>query len=245
MLHRLARQFPYRSAIACAAAQFVLTVLIFKVGLALAPEAGGLIRMMVFGSTILLPVLLAQILGLWREVGLERIKPTPVFVVSLLSCAVFLSRGVHQPADSSQGSEFLVQFLNAFGEELLFRGVIFALLLSVPRWRSILLSGVLFGSMHLIRGVMEGDWGGAFAQMVVTSAAGFMFAAIREDTGSLWLAILLHMLLNLSIIHSNLEPVAGASAYFVVARVVNLFECALAIYVVLSTKPHVWQRRES
>jgi uncharacterized protein len=86
---------------------------------------------------------------------------------------------------------------------------------------------------------MEGDWSGAFAQMMVTSAAGFMFAAVRDATGSLWLTILLHMLLNLSIIYSNLKPSAGPATYFAVARIANLFECALAIYVVARVQPHV------
>jgi len=241
MLPRLPRQSSYLTASACAASQFTLTVLIFKVGLALAPQAVGTIRLLVFASTILLPVVLTQALGLWGQVGFTRIRPTTVFFVSLVSCVLFLSRGLHMPAGSSPGSELLLQFFNAFGEELLFRGVIFALLIGVPRWHAILLSGVLFGSMHLIHGVMEGDWGGAFAQMMVTSAAGFMFAAVRDATGSLWLTIVLHMMLNLSIIYSNLEPSAGPATYFAVARLVNAFECVLAIYVVARVRPHVRQ----
>jgi membrane protease YdiL (CAAX protease family) len=215
-------------------------VLIFKVGLAVAPQSAGLIRLLVFASTVLLPVVLTQAMGLWSEVGLTRIKPTRVFFLSLVSCALFLSRGLHLPG-SNPGSEVLMQFLNAFGEELLFRGVIFAVLISVPRWQAIFLSGVLFGSMHLIHGVMEGDWGGAFAQMLVTSAAGFLFAAVRDATGSLWLTILLHMLLNLSIIYSNLEPSAGQATYFAVARIVNVFECAMAIYVVARVRRYAEQ----
>lgn len=234
---------PYLSAFLCAAAQFVLTVLIIKVGPAVAPQAGGLIRLAAFGSTLLLPFVLCQALGLWKQVGLDRIRPNALFWLSLVSCLFFLVRGVRMPEGSSLAGTVGMQFLNAFGEELLFRGVIFALLASVPRWQGVLVSGLLFGSMHLIHGVMEGDWPAAFAQMLVTSASGFMFAAVRYGTGSLWLCIALHMLLNLSIIHSNLEPAAGATTYFVMARVANAFECAFALYVVLrATKANPGRR---
>jgi len=33
-----------------------------------------------------------------------------------------------------------MQFVNTFGEELLFRGVIFAILLSQPKWKAIALA---------------------------------------------------------------------------------------------------------
>lgn len=236
MTNPFVRRHPYVAATGCAAAQFALTVLLFETGVAFFPQAMGAIRTTVFASTILLPILLAHVLGLWREVGLTTFRANAVFFVSLLACAAFLSRGIHVQAPGSVGSDLAIQFLNAFGEELLFRGVIFALLAGVPRWRSFLLSGVLFGSMHLIRGVMESDWTGAFAQMAVTAAAGFMFVAVRDATGSLWTSILLHMLLNLSIMYSNLEPSAGPAAYFAVARAVNVFECAVAVWVLARRK---------
>ena len=40
-------------------------------------------------------------------------------------------------------SDFTIQRFNAFGEELLFRGVIFALLLSLPVRRAIVLNGLV------------------------------------------------------------------------------------------------------
>jgi len=146
--------------------------------------------------------------------------------------------GVHPQARGSLASESLMQGVNAFGEELLFRGVIFALLLGLPRWKAIGLSGVLFGSMHLIHGFMDGNWKAALLRSAITAMAGMMFAAVRYGTGSLWLTILLHMLLNLSMLFSNLEPAAGPTALLVVQRLANVFELALAAYVVVKgTEP--------
>jgi membrane protease YdiL (CAAX protease family) len=138
-----------------------------------------------------------------------------------------------QARDSVAG-EALMQFVNAFGEELLFRGVIFALLVRLAPWKSIALSGVLFGAMHLIHGVMDGDWAAATHQALVTTAGGLMFAAVRHRTGSLWCAIALHMLVNLSVIFSNIEPSMGEAATVVVQRIAIAIELALAAWVVVT-----------
>ena len=105
-----------------------------------------------------------------------------------------------------------MQLVNAFGEELLFRGAIFALLLSLPCWRAVALNALLFGSMHLIHGYMDGDWWAALHQAFFTVLGGALFAAMRYASRSLWLVILLHAGLNLSIIYSNVGPAFGPAA---------------------------------
>ncbi len=230
-VREVAVRYPVAAAIGGAGLQFVLTVLVLKAGADFAPpEAFGKVKLVAFASTILLPILLVQLLGMWKDVGLEldRIRPAPLFLVSLLVCVAFLSMGVETgPGFPGEAS---MQFANAFGEELLFRGVIFALLLHLPAWRAIVLNGVLFGSMHLIHGVMDGSWTHAITLMAVTTMSGMMFAAVRMRTGSLWLVILLHMLLNLSILHSSAEAAEGTAA-MVIERTANLFEVALAAWV--------------
>src|SRR3954463_4096880 len=154
-LRNVAFQCPIATAVLCAALQFAVTVLILKAGAALLPPAAfGKVKLAAFASTVILPMLLTQLLGLWKEVGSDRIRPTPLFFVSLLSCVLFLAMGVKSAAPGGVAGDFAMQLVNAFGEELLFRGVIFAILLALPTWRAILLSGILFGSMHLIHGFM-------------------------------------------------------------------------------------------
>jgi membrane protease YdiL (CAAX protease family) len=227
---------PVLIAVGCAALQFALTIAILKAGMTFAPPAMfGKVKLVAFASTVLLPLALVQVLGLWRAVGFEwsKVRAAPVFLLSLLTCVPFLALGVHPQEHGSLAGETLMQFVNAFGEELLFRGVIFALLLALPRWQGIVLSGVLFGSMHLIHGYMDGSWPAAISQALVTSMAGMMFAAVRYATGSLWLVVALHMLLNLSMIYSNIEYAAGPGALYAVERLVNVIEVLLAGYVVL------------
>jgi membrane protease YdiL (CAAX protease family) len=230
---------PVTTALSCIASQFVLTVLILELGRALLPDAYGKVKRVAFASTILLPLLFVHALGLWRRVGFERFAPSAIFWVSLVSGAIWLSLGV-RATDGSFAGESAMQFANAFGEVLLFRGVVFALQLGLPRWRSIVLSGVTFGCMHVIHGFMDGNWSAA-----VTSIAGIMLASVRDETGSLWLVIALHMLLNLCKLHSNVEAVAGPSVVFFVERLENVFELLLAAHVIATGARHNALRSEA
>lgn len=230
---------PIRLALFCALGQFLLTILILKLGFALArPETYGRVKLVAFASTIVYPLMLAHALGLWRQLalGLDRVRPQPLFIASLSTAALFLPWGLRSPGASQVAGDLALQLLNAFGEELLFRGVIFALLVSLPLWRGMLLNGLLFGAMHLIHGVMDGDWKNACWKALVTSVAGMMFTAVRYRCGSLWLCVVLHMLLNLSMIYSKIQLDAGASTMFLVERIANGIELALALWVVAQSR---------
>jgi membrane protease YdiL (CAAX protease family) len=202
-------------------------------------EAFGKVKLAAFASTIVLPLVLAHALGLWRRVGLGFADTRPAFFFAslVLVCAPYLAMGVDLHARPSVSGEVVMQFFNAFGEELLFRGVIFALLVRLAPWKSIALSAVLFGAMHLIHGVMDGDWAAATHQAMVTTAGGLMFAAVRHRTGSLWCAIALHMLFNLAILFSNVGPALGKAAEDVVQDIAIAIEVLLAAWVVFTSRP--------
>lgn len=236
-IRQFAAQRPVLAALLCAGTQFLLTVLILKAGIAFAPPAAfGKIKLLAFASTVILPLLLVHALGQWRQVGLElgKIRPAPIFLVSLLVALLFVSLGVHAKEHADIVADLLIQFPNAFGEELLFRGVIFVILLSLPKWQAILLGSAMFGSMHLIHGFMDASWGSAAYHAVATIPAGMMFTAVRYRTGSLWLAIILHMVLNLCIMYSNVELAAGPAAQMLVERLANVLELAIAAWVMVA-----------
>jgi len=235
-LRSFVAQRPVASAVACAALQFALTIAILEAGMQFLPhEAFGKVKLVAFASTVLLPLLLAHVLGLWKRLGLGFANVRPAFFfLCLLACVPPLAIGVDLGARESVAGEALMQFVNAFGEELLFRGVIFALLVRLSPWKSIALNGVLFGAMHLIHGVMDGDWAAAMHQAMVTTAGGLMFAAVRHRTGSLWCAIALHMLVNLSIIFSNIGPTLGEPMKDVVQNVATAIELVLVAWVLFT-----------
>jgi membrane protease YdiL (CAAX protease family) len=113
--------------------------------------------------------------------------------------------------------------------------VIFALLLSLPVWRGIVLNGLLFGAMHLIHGFMDTDWKTACWKMLVTSVCGMMFTAVRYRTGSLWLCVILHMALNLCMMYSEVQG-AAESTVFLVERAANVIELALVAWVIVAAR---------
>jgi uncharacterized protein len=225
---------PVRGAIACALAQFLLTAGILLVGAhLLSPASFGAVKLVAFGSTILLPLLLVDLFGLWKHVGLSLrgVRPDPVFLVCMLLVPLYLSAGLQQRPGSSAGSDVTIQFINAFGEELLFRGVIFALLLRLPVWQAVLLNGVLFGAMHLLHGFMGAPWPDALRQAGLTTLGGMMFYAVRLRSGSLWLAIVLHMAKNLAVMYSAPAPQVAT----VFDAVTVIAEVAVVLFVV--TRP--------
>jgi membrane protease YdiL (CAAX protease family) len=230
--------FPVSFAIACALGQFLLTIMILKLGRGMvAPEAFGKVKLIAFASTIVFPLMLAHAFGLWQRLGLglDRIRPEPVFLASLATAALFLPWGLRSASGGQLASDFTIQFFNAFGEELLFRGVIFALLVSLPAWRGIVLNGLLFGAMHLIHGFMDTDWKTACWKMLVTSICGMMFTAVRYRSGSLWLCVVVHMVLNLCMMYSKVQDAAGSTA-FMVERAANVIELAVAAWVIAGAR---------
>ena len=150
----------------------------------------------------------------------------------------FLLLGLRIPEGTSVAEAVTMQAVNAFAEELLFRGVIFALLIRLPLGRALLLNGVLFGAMHLIHGVMDGDWAAAGHQALMTTLGGLAFAAVRAETDSLWPPIILHMLLNLSVIFSNGEAARATGALTIADGVSRGLQLVLFLWI-------VWKARAS
>ena len=80
MLTNLRNRHPVAAACGCALLQLVVTLAILLAGKALLPpEQFGKVKLAAFASTLLVPVVLAQMLGLWRDLGLQRFRVTPFF----------------------------------------------------------------------------------------------------------------------------------------------------------------------
>ncbi len=98
------------------------------------------------------------------------------------------ARALHEalrPAVKGAGDGWLLAIAaaSALGEELLFRGLLVPLL-------GVVLSSLLFGALHQVRG--EARWGWA----VWATVMGLLFAVIYAATGSLSGALLAHAMIN-------------------------------------------------
>jgi membrane protease YdiL (CAAX protease family) len=108
------------------------------------------------------------------------------------------------------GGTMAIYFVIPFEEELLFRGFLFAVLddafprsWSVARLRfrtATLVTAVAFGLWHL-GGLGWPEDPFILFQVFYTAIAGFLFALMRERTGSLWAPWLTHTVVNAWAVH--------------------------------------------
>ncbi|MBX3458450.1 MAG: CPBP family intramembrane metalloprotease [Planctomycetes bacterium] len=84
---------------------------------------------------------------------------------------------------------WLVSLHAGWGEELLYRGYVFGLLLHfVPVWAAALASSALFGFAHIYQGLRG---------IVLTTVLGGVFFGLYWASGSLWVPILAHALYDI------------------------------------------------
>ncbi|MDF2733824.1 MAG: hypothetical protein K0S97_447 [Chloroflexota bacterium] len=87
--------------------------------------------------------------------------------------------------------------LVALNEELFFRGVLLDLLKPFGWRRAVLWSSIAFGASHLVN-IVAGAYPPFIAmQVAATTAGGVALAAIRIRTGSLWPALVIHLVIDL------------------------------------------------
>ena len=97
-LRQFAGTHPVLTAVSCAGLQFLVTTLILKLGSVFAPaSAFGQVKLLAFASTVILPLMLVQAFGLWRQVGLEfgKTRPGRFFLASMLLCVLRLLCVLH------------------------------------------------------------------------------------------------------------------------------------------------------
>lgn len=86
----------------------------------------------------------------------------------------------------------------AFGEEVVFRGVVLRVLLRRGVRTAVLGSSACFGAMHVVN-LLAGDHPvTVVAQVLMAAGLGVAFAAVTLATGSLWPALAVHLLTDLA-----------------------------------------------
>lgn len=85
-------------------------------------------------------------------------------------------------------------------EELMFRGILLTGLLSrLNIWPMILLSSLLFGSVHALNGFITGNFTAAFIQALQATLSGVWLMSVRLRTRSIYPAMLIHGLWDFSV----------------------------------------------
>lgn len=129
------------------------------------------------------------------------------------------------------------------GEELLARAVSAESLLEhfglthAGALKACIVSGVIFGAMHVINLLFDMDTSSVIMQMLSTAGMGMLFAAIYFRSGNLWACVVLHMLWDAALFaattSASFAKAASSSASTSSGNPIGsiLF---LAVYVVLS-----------
>jgi uncharacterized protein len=144
---------------------------------------------------ILLALGLLAWLGWWREAGFNRPsqwRNLRLLWFPLLVSALALTGGVFVSGPASLVSALLVVLVAAFGEELVYRGVVWRTLAPTGPVRAMVLTSLLSGALVLGRTGTDGPWPEAVRLTALAVCGGFTYAALRWRTTSIWPVILVH-----------------------------------------------------
>ena len=133
--------------------------------------------------------------GWWREAGFNRPsqwRNLRLLWFPLLVGALTLSSGVFIPVPASLASTFLTVLVATFGEEIVFRGLVWRALATNGPVRAMILTSLLSGLLILGRTATEGPWPEARVLTLLTVCSGFTYGALRWRTTSIWPVIFVH-----------------------------------------------------
>lgn len=137
-----------------------------------------------FGPRILLTILIAIV-----AYAVVAIVVTGIFSPHQEDVAKNLGAGDHSPLSITIIAGILVVPVAAFCEEMFFRGMLFGgLRQSMPLWPAALISGLIFGLLHLTAGDL-----GVALQLTLF---GVILAWAYERSGTLWAPMTLHLINN-------------------------------------------------
>jgi uncharacterized protein len=133
--------------------------------------------------------------GWLREAGFNRMsqwRNLRLLLFPLLVCALTLSGGLFGSGPASLVSAFLTVLVAAFGEEIVFRGLLWRALAPAGPVRAVILTSLLSGLLVLGMTATEGPWPEAVRLTALTFCGGFTYGALRWRTTSIWPVILVH-----------------------------------------------------
>ena len=133
--------------------------------------------------------------GWLREAGFNRPaqwRNLHLLLFPLLVCALTLSSGIFIPGPASLASVFLTVLIATFGEEIIFRGLVWRALAPNGPVRAMILTSLLSGLLILGRTATDGPWPEAARITALTVCSGFTYGALRWRTTSIWPVIFVH-----------------------------------------------------
>jgi uncharacterized protein len=147
----------------------------------------------------------------WTDLGF---RPTSLWLAlrllwfpALMLLPIFaLAFAIGMPPPRAVAFLALNTILVAVSEEWMFRGILFRAM-SARRgvWPALLLTSVIFGSIHVLNGFTYANLSQSTVQAVAATMTGLLLGALMIRSGSIWPSIALHMLWNFGLILVSFE----------------------------------------
>jgi uncharacterized protein len=173
--------------------------------------------------------------GWLGEAGFNRMsqwRNLRLLLFPLVVCALTLSGGLFGSGPASLVSAFLTALIAAFGEEIIFRGLLWRALAPAGAVRAVILTSLLSGLLVLGMTATEGPWPEAARLTALAFCGGFTFGALRWRTTSIWPVILVHTAFAFALSIATL----GAVAYPLMMLLSTLGFVAYGLYLLRNSQ---------
>jgi hypothetical protein len=232
LLKNLVRQHPYWSVIILTLYNIItlecIRFIVFLIDLSpykVPPVPGSTIAEAILALLwVFIPL---YVLDWWSTPGFQTILTWPLhirghralflglfFLLCLLPLlALAFSMPIHQTALSTIVMVAVFCLFVGIAEEGLFRGLILNMLLPKGIWRAVLLSSLLFGSVHIFNAFAVFPLNDVLGEMLAALGFGLFLAAVRLRTNSLRPSIIAHSLWDLPLVILSLrhKPISEPS----------------------------------
>ena len=148
-----------------------------------------------WAAGILLGLALLSWAGWWQDAGFTRVsrwRNMRLLAFPLLICALTLSGGAFIAGPAPFASTFIAVLVATFGEEIIFRGLLWRALVHNGPVLAVILTSLLSGLLVLGRTATDGPWPEAVRLTALTVCGGFTYGALRWRTTSIWPVIIIH-----------------------------------------------------
>lgn len=204
----LFEQHPVTSAVSLFLAYLIISTLFGLAAKAFLPQFQP-----EFVALIALSVLVAltlTVLGWWRVAGFNNPAEwrdlTVVLIPLLIVIGLPFLKGINMENANSLFYLIVGYALTGFMEEGLMRGIVLRMLKPTGITRSVIISALLFGLMHIGNMLYRNPFI-VLAQMLGAFVQGIGLAAIRLRTNTIWFVVILHGLHDLFLKYTNFPPI--------------------------------------
>ena len=157
-------------------------------------------RVAAAAATTIAPLIFVWRMGWWEDVGLgSKVRNLQALTVPLVLTffpLVFFGTTTLTPARSVV---WLLAFVfTGISEEVVYRGMFLKVFQGYGRWRSVLASAVIFGSVHIVQS-LDGHMPlqDNLVQILNAFFSGVLLGAVRLRIDNIWPLIVLHTLVDL------------------------------------------------